>query len=195
MSSGGASVGGFVGGIFNFFKFLVIAAIAILVLLALTQKNEPAKVTVNVPEQKPPVINVPAQQPPVVNVPAQQPPISSSRNSARGEGEPQINVPQPNVSVQVPQQKAPVVNVAADSGLGYVNTIISLASVIIGGAMLLLVIRSKSRKSGGQTRRRSLQCGVREDRARLDCGGEAQAASRPTTAEYPDLFTRDKVRK
>jgi hypothetical protein len=163
-SSGGASVGGFVGGIFNIFIFLVIAAIAILVLLALIQKNELAKVTVNIPEQKPPVINIPAQQP-------------------------------PSVSVQVPQQQAPIVNAAVDSGLGYVNTIVSLVSVIIGGSMLLLVIKSKSRKSSGQTDPDYSNVKYTKTEHGWTVTEPPRQQSHPTTAQYPDLFTRDKVRK
>ena len=157
----GGSVGGFVGGIFNLFKFLVIAAIAILVLVALTQKNEPAQVIVKVPEQKPPVVNFPAQQPPVVNV-------------------------------QVPQQKTPVVNVSASDGLNYLNTILSLLGVIIGGSMLFFVIRRKPNRG---------LAGSGEDHAnaeyvKTDYGYTlAPKSKQPTTAEYPDLFTRDKVRK
>jgi len=199
-SSGGASVGGFVGGIFNFFKWITIAAIAILVLLALVQKNEPAKVTVNVPEQKPPVINVPAQQPPVINIPEQKPPVINipAQQPPVVHIEPQINVPAqqpPNVSVQVPQQQAPVVNVATDSSLGYINTIISLVSVIIGGSMLLLVIKRKSRQTSGQPGVDYSNVEYTKTEYGWTLAEPPKPQSRPTTAQYPDLFTRDKVKK
>lgn len=71
---GGGSVGGFMHGIFNFIKLLVFAVIAVLVLVGLTQKSEPARVVVNVPEQKAPIVNVPAAPPPVINVPQAAPP-------------------------------------------------------------------------------------------------------------------------
>jgi hypothetical protein len=106
-----------------------------------------------------------------------------------------LNVPQqqaPAVNVQVPAQKAPVVNVSADSGLNYVNTILSLVSIIIGGSIVLLVIRSRSNKQ---------QVVTNEDYSGREYVPTAygytlaEKPKQPTTAEYPDLFTRDKVRK
>lgn len=76
-SGGGGAVGGFFAGIAKIFKLAIVGACVLLGAALLLQKNEPAQVTVNVPEQKPApvVVNVPQQPAPKINIPAQPAPI------------------------------------------------------------------------------------------------------------------------
>src|SRR5512143_1008834 len=51
--SGSSAVGGFFSGIIKLFKIAIVGACVLLGAAILLQKNEPAKVVINVPEQKP----------------------------------------------------------------------------------------------------------------------------------------------
>ncbi len=164
---GGGAVGGFFSGVAKLLKIAVVGAVVVFGALLLLQKNEPAKVVVNVPEQKPApvVVNVPTQQAPVVNVPQQPAPI-----------------------INVPKQEPAVVNVPVST-----SSPLETVMLLIGGlASILTIIISFKVLRGLREPNQPSQPVVPTEYERTSYGWtpKRQSSGGPISGSeaYPDLF-------